>query len=112
MFDEATSALDNETEKAVMESIEKLQGSKTMIIIAHRLTTVEHCDNIYEVKGGKVIHKDKQEICNQLNRRTEFIVLRTTYGLFDKDGKLKQKTEQTKKTSTTDNKEDFDFYIE
>ncbi len=62
VLDEATSALDNETEKAVMESIEKLQGSKTMIIIAHRLTTVEHCDNIYEVKGGKVIHKDKQEI--------------------------------------------------
>ena len=42
--------------------IEKLQGSKTMIIIAHRLTTVQHCDNIYEVKGGKVIHKDKAEI--------------------------------------------------
>ena len=60
----------------------------------------------------KKLDKDKQEICNQLNRRTEFIVLRTTYGLFDKDGKLKQKTEQTKKTSTTDNKEDFDFYIE
>lgn len=62
VLDEATSALDNETEKAVMESIEKLQGSKTMIIIAHRLTTVQHCDNIYEVKDGKVIHKDKEEI--------------------------------------------------
>ncbi len=62
VLDEATSALDNDTEKAVMESIEKLQGSKTMIIIAHRLTTVQHCDNIYEVKGGKVIHKDKAEI--------------------------------------------------
>ena len=62
VLDEATSALDNDTEKAVMESIEKLQGSKTMIIIAHRLTTVQHCDNIYEVKDGKVIHKDKEEI--------------------------------------------------
>ena len=62
VLDEATSALDNETEKAVMESIEKLQGSKTMIIIAHRLTTVQNCDNIYEVKDGKVIHKDKEEI--------------------------------------------------
>lgn len=36
------------------------------------------------------LDKDKQEICNQLNRRTEFIVLRTTYGMFDKDGKLKE----------------------
>jgi ABC-type multidrug transport system fused ATPase/permease subunit len=62
VLDEATSALDNETERAVMESIEKLQGSKTMIIIAHRLTTVQTCDNIYEVKDGKVIHKDKREI--------------------------------------------------
>lgn len=62
VLDEATSALDNETEKAVMESIEKLQGSKTMIIIAHRLTTVQNCDNIYEVKDGKVYHKDKKEI--------------------------------------------------
>ncbi len=62
VLDEATSALDNDTEKAVMESIEKLQGSKTMIIIAHRLTTVQHCDNIYEVKDGMVIHRDKKEI--------------------------------------------------
>lgn len=62
VLDEATSALDNETEKAVMESIEKLQGSKTMIIIAHRLTTVQNCDNIYEVKDGKVIRKEKSEI--------------------------------------------------
>lgn len=62
VLDEATSALDNDTEKAVMESIEKLQGSKTMIIIAHRLTTVENCDNIYEVRDGRVIHRDKQDI--------------------------------------------------
>ena len=40
VLDEATSALDNETEKAVMESIENLQGTKTMVIIAHRLTTI------------------------------------------------------------------------
>ncbi len=53
VLDEATSALDNETEKAVMDAIYQLSGKKTMIIIAHRLTTVEHCDIIYEIKDGK-----------------------------------------------------------
>lgn len=62
VLDEATSALDNATEKAVMESIEKLQGSKTMIIIAHRLTTVQNCDMIYEVKNGAMELKSKEEI--------------------------------------------------
>ena len=61
----------------------------------------------------KKLDKDKQETCNQLNRRTEFIVLRTTYGMFDKDGKLKQKPKETKKSSPADSKkEDLDFYIE
>lgn len=55
IFDEATSALDNETESAVMESINALQGKKTMIIIAHRLTTIENCDAVYRVEQGKII---------------------------------------------------------
>ena len=59
-MDEATSALDNETEKAVMESINSLMGIKTLIIVAHRLTTIRSCDKIYEVKDGKVIRKDKE----------------------------------------------------
>lgn len=54
VLDEATSALDNETESAVMESIEHLLGHKTMIIIAHRITTVRHCDAIYRVDGGHI----------------------------------------------------------
>lgn len=54
IMDEATSALDNETEQSVMESIELLQGHKTLIIIAHRLTTIENCDIIYKVKDKKV----------------------------------------------------------
>jgi len=54
VLDEATSALDNETEKAVMDSIEHLLGRKTMIIIAHRITTIRNCDVIYRVEGGKV----------------------------------------------------------
>ena len=62
VLDEATSALDNETEKAVMESIENLQGTKTMIIIAHRLTTIKNVDIVYEVSEGKVIARDKKDI--------------------------------------------------
>lgn len=54
VLDEATSALDNKTEKAVMDAIDSLSGSKTLIIIAHRLTTVENCDIKYEVKNGGV----------------------------------------------------------
>lgn len=53
-FDEATSALDNETEEAIMESIHALHGKKTMIIIAHRLTTIEDCDIVYRVDNKKI----------------------------------------------------------
>ena len=54
VLDEATSALDNDTEKAVMDAIDSLAGSKTLIIIAHRLSTVENCNIKYEVKDGNV----------------------------------------------------------
>ncbi len=62
VLDEATSALDNDTEAAVMEAVENLQGMKTMIIIAHRLTTIRNVDLIYEVEGGKVTLKSKDEV--------------------------------------------------
>lgn len=62
VLDEATSALDNETEAAVMEAIEHLQGMKTMIIIAHRLTTIRNVDVIFEVGEGTVTRKSKDEI--------------------------------------------------
>lgn len=54
VLDEATSALDNDTEKAIMDSINKLHGKKTLIIIAHRLQTIEQCDIVYRVENGKV----------------------------------------------------------
>lgn len=57
VLDEATSALDNETERVVMETIEQLHGRMTMIIIAHRLTTIEKCDKIYEIKNGKAYER-------------------------------------------------------
>lgn len=66
VLDEATSALDNETESAVMEAIEHLQGMKTMLIIAHRLTTIRNVDVIYEVGGGKVTQKRKDEVFTDL----------------------------------------------
>lgn len=53
-FDEATSALDGETEKSVMESIESLDRGLTVVMIAHRLSTLKNCDRIYEFVGGKI----------------------------------------------------------
>ena len=53
ILDEATSALDNDTEKAIMDSINRLHGKKTLIIIAHRLQTIEKCDMVYRVEDGK-----------------------------------------------------------
>lgn len=52
ILDEATSALDNDTEAAIMESINRLHGKKTLIIIAHRLQTIEKCDLVYRVENG------------------------------------------------------------
>ena len=54
VLDEATSALDNETESLVTESIQALSGQKTMIIIAHRLTTIQHCDQVYVMGKGHI----------------------------------------------------------
>ncbi|MCX8515270.1 MAG: ABC transporter ATP-binding protein [Burkholderiales bacterium] len=54
IFDEATSALDNSTEKAIMEEIIKLNSEYTILIIAHRLNTIRHCDTIIEIEEGRV----------------------------------------------------------
>ena len=53
ILDEATSALDNDTEAAIMESINLFHGKKTLIIIAHRLQTIEKCDMIYRIENGQ-----------------------------------------------------------
>lgn len=62
VLDEATSALDNDTENAVMEAVEALQGKMTLIIVAHRLTTIRNCDKIYEIKDGVALQKNKKEV--------------------------------------------------
>lgn len=73
-------------------------------------------DDVLTEEFIKKLDNDKQEICNQLNRRTEFIVLRTTYGMFDENGKLKK--EAVKAPSATDDKDndkqtdDYDIFIE
>lgn len=59
ILDEATSALDNDTEAAIMESINRLHGKKTLIIIAHRLQTIEKCDMVYRVEEGKILNQPK-----------------------------------------------------
>lgn len=57
VLDEATSALDGETEAAIMESINRLHGKKTLVIIAHRLTTIEKCDLVYRVGEQKAVRE-------------------------------------------------------
>ena len=58
VLDEATSALDTETEQGVMASIKALQGHKTILIVAHRLSTIEHCDRVYRLEHGKVVNEN------------------------------------------------------
>ena len=55
LLDEATSALDGITEEKVMSSIQKLSGEKTILLIAHRLTTLQECDTIFLLNEGKLI---------------------------------------------------------
>lgn len=55
IMDEATSSLDNETEKEVIKIIKELKGNKTLIVIAHRLSTVEHCDVLFRLEQGRII---------------------------------------------------------
>ena len=62
VLDEATSALDTDTETAVMEAIDALQGHKTLIIVAHRLTTIRNCDKVYEIRDGKAYLQENFKI--------------------------------------------------
>ena len=55
VLDEATSSLDTETEHGVMQAVQALQGDKTVIIVAHRLSTVEYCDRLYRLDAGRIV---------------------------------------------------------
>ena len=54
VLDEATSALDSATEAEVMDAVRQLQSTRTVIIVAHRLTTVAHCDRIVRIEDGRL----------------------------------------------------------
>ena len=62
VLDEATSALDTEVESAVMESVDALHGRKTLIIVAHRLSTIQKCDRIYEVVDKGLVLKSREDV--------------------------------------------------
>ena len=55
VLDEATSALDTETEREVMRAVTLLRGTKTLVIVAHRHSTVEHCDRLFQLEGGRLV---------------------------------------------------------
>lgn len=57
VLDEATSSLDTATERGVMQAVTALQGSKTILIVAHRLSTVEYCDRLYRLHEGRVVEE-------------------------------------------------------
>ncbi len=66
VMDEATSALDTDTEKTILETIENLKGKKTLLIIAHRISTIENCDIIYRLKDGKIKQISHNEFFDML----------------------------------------------
>ena len=66
VLDEATSSLDTETEHGVMQAVQALQGDKTVIIVAHRLSTVEYCDRLYRLESSRIV--DEGTFAEVMNR--------------------------------------------
>ena len=69
VLDEATSSLDTETEQGVMQAVQALQGTKTVIIVAHRLSTVEYCDRLYRLESSRIV--DEGSFAEVMNRSRE-----------------------------------------
>lgn len=65
VMDEATSSLDAETEKTIIETIENLKGKKTLLIIAHRISTIVNCDDIYRLKDGKIENVRREDLYSE-----------------------------------------------
>jgi len=65
VMDEATSALDAQVEREISDEIGRLKGEKTLIIVAHRITTLKNCDRIYRLADGKIVEcTTYKDICN------------------------------------------------
>lgn len=77
IMDEATSALDNITEKQITSAIESLKGERTLIIIAHRLTTVKNCDQLYFMEEGKIVQEGTYHSLVDTNHRFREMALET-----------------------------------
>ena len=75
-LDEATSSLDTETEQAIQSSLQMLGKKKTVIIIAHRLSTVQHADNIVVLEAGKIVESgNHQELLKKDGRYAELVTV-------------------------------------
>ncbi len=68
VLDEATSSLDTATERDVMQTVSALQGNKTIIIVAHRLSTVEPCDRLYQLERGQIVGEGSYEVITRIPR--------------------------------------------
>ena len=68
-MDEATSSLDHKTEEKIVKEINRLKGHRTLIVIAHRLSTVQYCDRIYHLENGRIVDEGPYDevIKNNLN---------------------------------------------
>jgi ABC-type multidrug transport system fused ATPase/permease subunit len=75
VLDEATSALDNETESEISQAIGALSGRKTLVIIAHRLSTVRHCDQLCFMRDGRVDEIAPYDVLVERNEQFRRMVL-------------------------------------
>ena len=79
IFDEATSALDNKTELSLVETLSRIDKQKTILIIAHRLSTLKYCDRVLELKDGRLLKKMTIKKLNILkkcfNKKIEKLIL-------------------------------------
>ena len=66
VMDESTSALDSETEKEIVDEIQKFKGKKTIILIAYRFSTIQYCERIYKLENGKTIYIEQFERGNRI----------------------------------------------
>lgn len=79
VMDEGTASLDNETEWGIMQALNRLSGKKTLIIIAHRLSTVKNCDQLYFVRDGEVVDYGTYEELFDKSQEFKSMVMSTEY---------------------------------